>query len=200
MAAFENVPWIPSASQFLQSMLEGSQVGLRRGQLMQSASPARRGTLFPAIEGPSLRDQAMAEKLRADAALAQGEQVAKEQAFALNDDLIRRGASAQEAYDRSGIARFGVKPPESEASIPKPQIFNVGGGKLVEYNNGNVRVLSEATPKEPTITTSIYPEGIDPMVASLYGIPPIRISGSASQMKNYAPNAGQSDPLSLFTK
>lgn len=186
MAVSVSLPWIPSSDQFLRAMVAGGQAGVSA----QDRRPRGGGSVSFPTTNPF--DQVRAEALRAKMEQEAADRAAKEQAFNLQGDLIRRGVSPQEAFAEAGLARFGVDEP---VRTPNPwQTLSLGRGEVARINNqtGQLETLQQARPVDDdgvrlsTVDTST----VDPDDAALMKfLNPPRLSGSPGAISNFLSRA-----------
>jgi hypothetical protein len=153
MAAFDNLPWLTSSEDFLKAMIAGGNRGNEIAQLRSRASASEPGrpqmksgggggqsSPIP-YKGPSLEQQAQ-----------------EQAAWSLYSDLLRRGASDEEARGQSGIERFGAKPASPDRM---PSVFGGQDSGYWSLNGGKaVNVVPPVAKKDSGVTYHVQPNPI----------------------------------------
>lgn len=144
MAAFAELPWLNNSGQFLQAIIAGGQHGAELARL-RAANPQRQpmDTTASVLTGDPFR------AAQAQALQAKTQQEAQDRAGAASSqeayaDLIRRGASPQEAFERSGLAQYGQHAPTQHNPVEVSP-----GNQLIGMDpaSGKPSVLYTAPPK-----------------------------------------------------
>lgn len=191
-----NLPWLPSSDQFLRAITAGAELGESRARRMDAVSQPRFGGGGVRFNFPDPLDAARIAALNSKQQRDEAEFQMANDAFASQADLLRRGATAQEAFEQSGVARFGVNQPR----FSNPwQTLNLGSGEVARVNEmtGQLETIQpRRTEDEVTMSVPIFPPGVNPMVAQALGMQPTTVRGPISQVTpivgTNAPSFGQS--------
>lgn len=199
--AITDLPWLPRAGQFLQAMEAGSQRANQIAQLRQQATRdtdnamqgryRNQAAILAALSGGGVNPAAFAQAdaIRSDTAREEQALAGEAAAAAENERLQSLGVDPQSAFYRSGLFRFGFRPPATEPQIAD-KVFEVGK-QVVRINpiTGKSDVLyqgPEDPVKEPTFDIPVEPPSIFGQRGASLRLTPTQLQGVVSTLPEYA--------------